>query len=88
MEILEMKIKDKIGNNTSIACKEALNIANSLKISPTEVGEELNRINVKIKGCQLGCFKQLIGVKIINYFIFPVSGNYFNRTNDIGNIQY
>jgi hypothetical protein len=39
-----------------ITCKEAIDIANSLNVSPGAVGKVLNEMKIKIKSCQLGCF--------------------------------
>jgi DNA-binding transcriptional regulator YhcF (GntR family) len=52
---IKEKIKDKEVNG-AIKCPVALKIANELKISPKEVGEVLNGLNIKLKDCQLGCF--------------------------------
>jgi len=39
-----------------ISCKRALELAEKLGVSPSEVGRYLDEREVKIKGCQLGCF--------------------------------
>ncbi|MDI3279962.1 MAG: hypothetical protein QJR13_01130 [Bacillota bacterium] len=39
-----------------IACREALKLAEELGVPPLQVGREANRLKIKIKGCQLGCF--------------------------------
>ncbi len=56
MEKIESAIKSKIDENNKITCKDALNIANELNVSPGSVGKAANNLKVKIKGCQLGCF--------------------------------
>ena len=39
-----------------LPCAVAFGIAKKLKIAPRQVGDAANRLNVKISGCQLGCF--------------------------------
>ena len=56
MEQLEKTVLER-SKEGKIACKEALKIAESLSVSPAEVGQECNRLKIKIAGCQLGCFK-------------------------------
>jgi LAO/AO transport system kinase len=56
MEKIESAIKEKTDENNKISCKDALNIANELNVSPAAVGREANKLKIKIKGCQLGCF--------------------------------
>ncbi len=56
MEQLTEAIKNKVTEDNKMACKDAMQIANDLNISPAAVGKELDRMKVKIKGCQLGCF--------------------------------
>ncbi len=40
-----------------ISCQDALEIALRLNVSPAVVGKTCNELKIKIKGCQLGCFK-------------------------------
>ncbi|MGB9616253.1 MAG: hypothetical protein ACP5M0_01885 [Desulfomonilaceae bacterium] len=40
-----------------IACKTALQIAETAGVSPRKVGELLNEMKIKIHSCQLGCFQ-------------------------------
>lgn len=40
-----------------IACREALKLADELGVPPIRIGEAANTLKIKIKGCQLGCFK-------------------------------
>ncbi len=54
------KIKDLITEKAQegkINCKDALGIAETLGISPAIVGRTADEMKIKIKGCQLGCFK-------------------------------
>lgn len=51
-EMIEQKSKDG-----RINCKDALGIAESLDISAAIVGKTADEMKIKIKGCQLGCFK-------------------------------
>lgn len=42
--------------NGKIPCAIAFKIARKLKVSPKQVGDTANRLNIKISSCQLGCF--------------------------------
>lgn len=48
---------EKNAKDGKINCKVALGIAESLDISPAIVGKTADEMKIKIKGCQLGCFK-------------------------------
>lgn len=39
-----------------IACTAALRLAEELGIPPRALGEVANRLGIKIRSCQLGCF--------------------------------
>ncbi len=39
-----------------INCTEARKIAEELQVPPREVGEMCNELEIKIFGCELGCF--------------------------------
>ena len=54
-ENLELEIQDSLVNG-KLPCAVAFKIAKKLKVSPREVGDTANRINIKIMSCQLGCF--------------------------------
>ena len=54
-ETLEMEIQDSLVDG-KLPCAVAFSIAKKLKVSTREVGDTANRINIKIKSCQLGCF--------------------------------
>lgn len=56
MADLSERIKESLGDDGKIKCSDALKIAGEEGISPGEVGKEINRLKIKIKGCQLGCF--------------------------------
>jgi len=56
MESLTDMIMKKKGEDGKISCRDALEISRELGISPAQVGKELNRLKIKIKSCQLGCF--------------------------------
>lgn len=43
--------------NGKIACAAALKLARELKISTRRVGQAANELGIKIRACQLGCFK-------------------------------
>ncbi len=57
MEILKKKIQKATDTDNKITCSDALSIASELNISPSVVTKELNIQNIKIKSCQLACFK-------------------------------
>jgi len=57
MEELIQKINSKLTADKKILCRDAMEIARELDISPAIVGRELDKMKIKIKGCQLGCFK-------------------------------
>lgn len=40
-----------------ITCPRARKLAEELGVSPRVVGEACNVLNIKIKACELGCFK-------------------------------
>ena len=39
-----------------LPCAVAFKIASKLKVTPGQVGEAANKLNIKIVSCQLGCF--------------------------------
>ena len=39
-----------------LPCAAAFGIAKKLGVSPKQVGDAANRLNIKIAKCQLGCF--------------------------------
>ena len=56
--------KDKIeqafraeGIDRSVTCPQAFSIAERYNISKKEISEYCNSQGIKIRGCQLGCFK-------------------------------
>lgn len=55
MEQLEKAVLERSKENR-ITCKEAFEIAETLSVSPAQVGKECDRLKIKISGCQLGCF--------------------------------
>ncbi len=56
MEKMQQAIRETAVDGR-ISCKQALDIAEKLGVSPSKVGQALNDLKIKIKGCQLGCFK-------------------------------
>jgi hypothetical protein len=56
MDDLKQKIMEKLSNDGKLACKDAFKIAEQFNIDLASVGEECNKMNIKIMGCQLGCF--------------------------------
>ena len=45
------------GIEKTITCPEAFSIAKRYRISKKEISEYCNAHGIKIRGCQLGCFK-------------------------------
>jgi hypothetical protein len=39
------------------ACKTLLAVANRLGVPPRRVGQACNEVGVKVRACQLGCFR-------------------------------
>ena len=52
---LDKKIQSSLTNG-KLPCAVAFQIAKELKLSPKEVGEACNRLQIKVRSCQLGCF--------------------------------
>jgi len=42
--------------NGKLPCAVAFKIARKLKVTPRQIGDAANRLNIKISSCQLGCF--------------------------------
>ncbi len=42
--------------NGRLPCAVAFKVARKLKVSPRQVGETANKLDIKIVSCQLGCF--------------------------------
>ncbi len=53
--ILEEELKASLVDG-KLSCAVAFKIARKLEVSPKQVGEADNRLNIKIASCQLGCF--------------------------------
>ncbi|MCX5815861.1 MAG: hypothetical protein NTX75_06400 [Proteobacteria bacterium] len=51
--VQKIKLHAKDGK---IACRQALKLAEEENITPKTLGEMLNKLNIKIMKCQLGCF--------------------------------
>jgi hypothetical protein len=52
---LDEKIKASLEDG-KLACPVAFKIAKEMKVGPKEIGEACNRLKIKIRSCQLGCF--------------------------------
>jgi len=48
---------EKEGIGKEIQCPQAFSIAEKYRIKKSEIAEYCNTHGVKIRGCQLGCFK-------------------------------
>jgi len=52
---LEQRILESLVDG-KLPCPKAFQIAKEFKVSPKKVGEACNRLNIKVRSCQLGCF--------------------------------
>ncbi len=52
---LDEKIKASLVDG-KLPCAAAFRIAGEFKITPREVGEACNRLQIRVRACQLGCF--------------------------------
>jgi hypothetical protein len=52
---LEEKIQSSLSNG-GVLCQVAWDIAKTENVSRGALGEELNRLKIKVHDCQLGCF--------------------------------
>ena len=52
---LEEKMKSSLVNGR-LPCPVAFQISKELDVSLKEIGETANKLDIKISGCQLGCF--------------------------------
>jgi hypothetical protein len=53
-EILEAV--ENASREKQISCTEARRLAEELKIPPRLIGEAANKLKIKIRACELGCF--------------------------------
>lgn len=53
--IIENEIQASLVDG-KLPCAVAFKIAGKLKVTPKQVGDAANRLNIKITSCQLGCF--------------------------------
>jgi hypothetical protein len=54
-ELKERIMAKQVGGN--ISCAAAIEIAEATGASKNHIGELLNEMRIKIRSCQLGCFK-------------------------------
>jgi hypothetical protein len=54
-EGLEEKVKEA-SENGKLSCSRAFKIAEETEADIGEIGKVANRLDIKIIGCQLGCF--------------------------------
>ncbi len=54
-ERLESEIRDSLVDG-KLPCAMAFRVAERLGISPRQVGDAANKLDIKIARCQLGCF--------------------------------
>ena len=53
---VESRCQDRDGRK-AISCSASLELATTLGVSPSQIGQVCNEEGIKIVGCQLGCFK-------------------------------
>ena len=53
--VLEEEVKVSLVDGR-LPCAVAFKIAKKLKVTPKQVGEAANNLDIKIASCQLGCF--------------------------------
>ena len=51
------RIFEEEGITTVITCPQAFEIAERHGVLKLEIAEYCNKVGIKIRGCQLGCFK-------------------------------
>jgi hypothetical protein len=52
---LEKKIQESLVAG-KLPCAAAFQIAKDMKVTPKEIGETCNKLGIKVRSCQLGCF--------------------------------
>jgi hypothetical protein len=52
---LDKKIQESLTEG-KLPCAKGFQIAKEMKVTPKEVGEACNRLKIKVRSCQLGCF--------------------------------
>jgi hypothetical protein len=52
---LEKKIRESLVEG-KLPCPTAFQIAKDLKVTTKEIGETCNKLHIKVRSCQLGCF--------------------------------
>jgi len=57
MSDLIKAINEKVQDDNKISCVDAMKIAHQLNLEIKQVGQEIDKMKIKIKSCQLGCFK-------------------------------
>jgi len=59
MAVTDEQIRDavaRVATDGRVPCKALLEIARRLEVEPKTVGQACNELEIKIYGCQLGCF--------------------------------
>lgn len=46
----------ELTSNGKVSCTDARKLAEELKVHPSEIGKLCDELNIKIMGCELGCF--------------------------------
>jgi hypothetical protein len=55
-QLLLDAVRAAAGDEKRLACERAFAIADELGLTPARVGRACNELEIKIFGCQLGCF--------------------------------
>lgn len=53
---VQKEVRETSSDGT-IPCSRALELAERLEVSPRVIGRAADKAGIKIKACQLGCFK-------------------------------
>jgi hypothetical protein len=56
IETMVLSAAERAGDETRLACSDALRIAEKCGVEPRAIGEICDRHGIKIRICQLGCF--------------------------------
>lgn len=49
-------LRSRTGDDKSLSCAEAFEMARDLDVPPAVVGRTCNELGIKVTNCQLGCF--------------------------------
>ena len=46
----------EVNGRRTLTCTQALGLASELRVEPIQIGRICNQENIRLGGCQLGCF--------------------------------